>query len=297
ALGLGGWVKRCGEKSHPAPATPAPRRGALQIFRHTDRFSPYLRPWYEAVLPMRDKLHAYLVERVSGATPRELLDLVFTQPGADAEFGPRFLRVLLGGDTRFAFDEASGRWIATIHAALGRTLDECAFVVVDLETTGGVPTRGHGIIEIGALRVERGRVIDQFVELVHPGRRLPSFISALTGITDAMLADRPRIDAVLPRFVAFADGAVLIAHNVGFDLGFLNAARVALRGELFEQPHCCTLRLARRLLPRLRRRSLDALAGHFGIPIVDRHRALGDARMTVEIFFHLCELLRRHGVR
>src|SRR5262245_27754965 len=245
---------------------------------------------------MRDKLHAYLLERPSGATAHELLDLVFTQPGADKEFGPRFIRTLLERDDRFAFHEPTQRWIATAHAACARGLDETTFVIVDLETTGGPPARGHGIIEIGALRVEGGRTTGEFAELVRPERRLPSFITQLTGITDAMLAERPRIGAVLPRFIDFAAGAVLIAHNAAFDLGFLNAARLALCGEVFEQPHCCTLRLARRLLPRLRRRSLESLAGHFGIPIVDRHRALGDARMTVEIFFQLRELLQRHGV-
>ena len=245
---------------------------------------------------MRDKLHTYLLERPSGASPRELLDLIFTQPGADQEFGPRFLRTLLERDPRFAFDESAGRWIATAHAALACDLDETPFVVVDLETTGGAPGRGHGIIEIGAFRIERGAITAQFAELVHPGRRLPGFITGLTGITDAMLAERPRIDAVLPRFVDFAAGAVLIAHNAAFDISFLDSARLAVSGEVFEEPHCCTLRLARRLLPSLRRRSLDALGGHFGIPLVDRHRALGDARITVEIFFHLRELLRRHGV-
>lgn len=245
---------------------------------------------------MRDKLHAYLLERPSGASTRELLDLIFTQPGADPEFGPRFLRTLLDPDARFAFDAGSGRWLATAHTALARGLADTAFVVVDLETTGGAPASGHGIIEIGALRVEGGRVVDQFAALVNPGRRLPGFITGLTGITEAMLADRPPIAAVLPQFIEFAAGTVLIAHNAAFDLGFLNAARRALSGEFFEQPYCCTLRLARRLLPRLRRRSLDALAGHFGIPVVDRHRALGDARITVEIFFQLQELMRRHGV-
>jgi DNA polymerase-3 subunit epsilon len=245
---------------------------------------------------MRDKLHAYLLERPSGATPRELLDLVFTRPQVDAEFGPRFIRTLLGADARFAFDETAGRWVATVHAALARALDDTAFVVVDLETTGGAAARGDSIIEIGALRLHGGRVVDRFSELVHPGRRLPSFITRLTGITDHMLADRPPIEAVLSRFVTFAAGSVVIAHNASFDLAFLNAARLELHGEVFEHPHLCTLRLARRLLPRLRHRSLDALAGHFGIPLVDRHRALGDARITAEVFFHFLELLRRQGI-
>lgn len=246
---------------------------------------------------MRDKVHQYLMQRPSGATARELLDLIFTRPGADREFGPRFIQALLGGDARFAYSGATERWIATAHAALAQPLDAATWVVVDLETTGGAPARGHGIIEIGALKVAGGRVVDRFAQLVHPGRRLPPFITGLTGITDAMLAEQPRIDAVLPRFIEFADGAVLVAHNAGFDLGFLDAARLALHGTTFDQPHACTLRLARRLLPQLRRRSLDALGGHFGIPLVDRHRALGDARITVEILFQLLELAHRRGVR
>lgn len=246
---------------------------------------------------MREKVHRYLMQRPSGATAGELLDLIFTRPGADAELGPRFLRSLLGEDGRFAWSEPSGRWIATAHVALAQPLDAATWVVVDLETTGGAPGNGHGIIEIGALKVTGGKVVDRFAELVHPGRRLPPFITGLTGITDAMLADRPRIDAVLPRFVDFAGGAVLVAHNAAFDLGFLNAARLASDGQVFDQPHACTLRLARRLLPQVRRKGLDALAGHFGIPLVDRHRAMGDARITVEVLFQLFELLRRRGVQ
>jgi len=250
---------------------------------------------------MRDKLHAYLLERPAGATPGELLDLIFTQPGADREFGPRFLRILLSDDTRFAFDQPTGRWVATAHAALASPLDDTSFVVVDLETTGGAPSlgggsRGHAIIEIGALRLRGGRIVDRFSTLVHPGRRLPPFITQLTGITDAMLADAPSIEAVLPRFIDFARGSVLIAHNAAFDLAFLDSARLQLSAETFEQPHLCTLRLARRLVPQLRRRSLDALGGHFGIPLVDRHRAMGDARITAELFFHLLELASRRGV-
>ncbi len=245
---------------------------------------------------MRDTLHDYLRERPSGATPRELLDLVFTRPAVDAEFGPRFLHTLLDGDARFAFASDTGRWIATAHAALAQAVDGATFVIVDLETTGGAPQRGHGIIEIGALKVTGGRIVDRFVQLVDPGRRLPPFITALTGITEVVLAGAPRIEAVLPRFIDFAADAVLVAHNAVFDLAFLSAARSALDGGRFDQPHLCTVRLARRLLPQLRRRSLDALAGHCGIALADRHRALGDARITVEVFFHLLELARRRGI-
>jgi DNA polymerase-3 subunit epsilon len=244
---------------------------------------------------VRDKLHDYLLERPGGASPRELLDLVFTQPGADPEFGPRFLHGMLAHDTRFVFREEAGTWNARMHDALARPLNDTTFVVVDLETTGGSPAAAN-IIEIGAARIHGGRVVEEFQQLVNPGVRLPPFITHLTGIDDEMLCGQPRVAAVWPRFVEFLGDGVLVAHNAAFDVGFLNAAAVAHSGRPLPHPHLCTLRLTRRLIPELHRRSLDVVAGHFGIPTSDRHRALGDVRMTVEIFFHLLELLAARGI-
>lgn len=245
---------------------------------------------------VRKKIHSYLLERPSGATPEELLDLVFTRPATDREFGPRFLQALLGDDSRFAFRASSGCWVATQHASLGRQLHETDFVVVDLETTGGAPERGDAIIEIGALRIRGGRIVGRFDRLVNPRRRLPPFITRLTGISEEMVAKAPPIDVAIAAFQRFAATDVLIAHNARFDLSFLNAASVAVSGRPFHQPHLCTLRLARRLLPAVRKRSLDSLAGHLGVLVTDRHRASGDARATAEIFFHLLELLQRRGI-
>jgi DNA polymerase-3 subunit epsilon len=244
---------------------------------------------------MRDKLHEYLLERPGGASPQELLDLVFTQPGADPEFGPRFLRTLLAPDPRFLWRAGDGTWNARLHETLARPLSDTTFVVVDVETTGGAAAATN-IIEVGAARVRAGRVLAEFQQLVNPGARLPAFITRLTGIDDSMLAEQPAIMAVWPRFVAFLGDAVIVAHNAAFDVGFLNAAAAAHSGRALWQPHLCTLRLARRLMPELRRRSLDALAGHFGIPTRDRHRALGDVRITVEVFLHLLERLAARGI-
>jgi DNA polymerase-3 subunit epsilon len=244
---------------------------------------------------MRDKLHEYLLERPGGASPRELLDLVFTQPGADPEFGPRFLQALLAPDPRFLWRAGDGTWNARLHETLARPLSDTTFVVVDVETTGGAAAATN-IIEIGAARVRAGRVLAEFQQLVNPGARLPAFITRLTGIDDGLLADQPPIMAVWPRFVEFLGDAVIVAHNAAFDVGFLNAAAAAHSGRTLSQPHLCTLRLTRRLMPELRRRSLDVLAGHFGIPTRGRHRALGDVRITVEVFFHLLERLAARGI-
>ncbi len=242
---------------------------------------------------MRQRLHDHLASRPAGASPEELLDLVFTARGRDPEFARRFLATLLGGDPRFRFDPVDGCWRARVHDALARPLAEAEFVVVDLETTGGAAAP-DGITEIGAVRVVGGRLTETFTTLVNPGRPIPPFVARLTGITDAMVADAPPIADALPRFLAFARTATLVAHNAAFDLGHLNAAQQALAGRSLDLPALCTLRLARRLLPELRRRSLDAVGAALGIACFDRHRALPDARIAAEI---LCVFLERAAER
>ena len=238
---------------------------------------------------MRQRLHEYLVGRPAGASPDELLDLIFTSPGRDPEFGRRLLTTLLGADPRFHFDPGADRWRARIHDALAHPLGETTFVVLDLETTGGAPTP-EGIIEIGAVRVAGGRLLDTFARFVKPAHPIPPFISRLTGITDAMVADASPIGAVLPQFLAFAGDAVLVAHNAAFDVAHLNAAQQVLAGRPVDAPVVCTLRLARRLLSHLRRRSLDAVAAELGVACFGRHRALPDAHIAAEI---LCVFLER----
>jgi DNA polymerase-3 subunit epsilon len=245
---------------------------------------------------LRERIHQYLLTHPAGATSKELLSLVFTQSGSDPEFGRRFLRTLFDGDPRFTFRESEQRWGAAIHTALARPLSDTEFVVVDLETTGGSPARGDAIIEIGAVRIDRGRQLDFFQRLVDPGRRLPSFITQLTGITDDMLAGQRRLGEALPEFLEFVGDRVLVAHNAKFDLGFLEEAARRLFGRPIHLPHLCTMRLARQLVPDLRRRGLEAVASHFAIALVDRHRALGDARMTAEIFLRFLELLSRREI-
>ncbi len=245
---------------------------------------------------MREPIHEYLLERPSGASVRELVDLIFTQPGSDPEIGQRFLASLLGGDDRFTFDSEQKRWRSSSHRRLAQQLDEATFVVVDLETTGGGPGRGDSIIEIGAVKLSGGQIVDTFQSLIDPGRPLPRFITQLTGINDQMLAGQPDIRAVLPTFAEFAGEHVLVAHNARFDRSFLDAAWREVIGRPVTRNFLCTLQLARRLLPALRKRSLDALAGHYGIANVDRHRALGDARITAEVLFQLLDVLRLRGI-
>src|SRR5581483_1777805 len=244
---------------------------------------------------MRQRLHEYLAGRPAGAAPDELLDLVFTARGRDPEFGIRFLATLLGGDPRFRFDATSGRWRARVHDALARPIAETTFVVVDLETAGGTPA-GSGIIEIGAVRVHGGRLGETFATLVNPGCAIPPFVVHLTGITNEMVADAPALADVLPRFLEFAGDGVLVAHNAGFDVGHLDAAVGTIAGRRLDAPTLCTLRLARRLLPAMRRRSLDAVASHLGVSAIGRHRGLPDARIAAEILCIFLERLAERGL-
>ena len=180
---------------------------------------------------------------------------------------------------------------------LGEPLRETTFVVVDLETTGGSALT-EAITEIGAVKVRGGEVLGEFATLVDPGRSIPPQITLLTGISDYMVADAPRIATVLPAFLEFIRGTVLVAHNAGFDIGFLKAA-CARQGLPWPAPAVVdTVRLARRVLspeeaPSVR---LGALALLVGSRVTPDHRALHDARATVDVLHAMFERLGNLGV-
>lgn len=181
---------------------------------------------------------------------------------------------------------------------LGRSLQDVTFCVVDLETTGGSPARGSRITEIGAVKVRGGEELGEFQTLVNPEEAIPAFITVLTGITDQMVIEAPRIAEALPSFLEFAAGTVLVAHNAPFDTGFLKhaAAELAIPWPRFEVLD--TAVLARRALLReeVRNVKLGTLAAHFGSPTTPDHRALHDARATVHVLHALFERLGSLGV-
>lgn len=180
---------------------------------------------------------------------------------------------------------------------LGTPLRDTTFVVFDLETTGG-RSDADGITEIGAVKVRGGQVISEFGTLVDPGRAIPPQIVSLTGITQFMVSDAPKIDEVLPAFLEFAAGAVLVAHNAPFDIGFMRAA-CARHGYHWPKPAVvCTVRLARRVLSPAETPSckLSALARLFRARTTPNHRALEDARATVDVLHGLLERVGSVGV-
>ncbi|ACY22258.1 DNA polymerase III, epsilon subunit [Gordonia bronchialis DSM 43247] len=178
-----------------------------------------------------------------------------------------------------------------------RALFDTTLVVVDLETTGSDPA-GDRITEIGAVKIRGGEVLGEFATLVDPERSIPPQIVTLTGITHAMVSAAPRIEEVLPAFIEFARGSILVAHNARFDMGFLrrNAQRLHLD---FPFPlSLCTVTMARRILHREEAPTvrLSALADLFDVSVRPTHRALDDARATVEVFHHLLERVGNQGV-
>ena len=180
---------------------------------------------------------------------------------------------------------------------LGVPLREVTFVVVDLETTGGSPATS-GITEIGAVKVRGGEVLGEFQTLVDPGMPVPAFISTLTGITTSMVAGAPRIEQVLPSFLEWAHGAVLVAHNAPFDIGFLKAAARSLDYPWPEAQVLDTVALARRAVTReeVPNHKLATLAALFHTSTSPSHRALDDARATVDVLHALLGRLAPLGI-
>lgn len=186
-------------------------------------------------------------------------------------------------------------------AQMGTPLSEVVFVVVDLETTGG-PPGADAITEIGAVRVRGGAVESEMSTLVNPGRAIPAQITVLTGITNAMVAGAPPVGEALSTFLAWArldgESTVLVAHNARFDVGHLRGAARALGLGWSEPTVLDTLGLARRAWSRadVPDHKLGTLAALVGSPIRPAHRALGDARATVDVLHAALEVLAPLGV-
>jgi len=191
----------------------------------------------------------------------------------------------------------SGQAVQPSFADLGTPLSEVTFVVVDLETTG-TRTSDAAITEIGAVKVRGGEVLGEFQSLVNAGRPVPAFIARLTGITSAMVASAPDLELVLPSFLEWAHGGVLVAHNAPFDVGFLKAACAELGYPWPGFPVVDTVPLARRVITRdeVRNHKLSTLAALFRAEVTPEHRALADARATVDVLHGLLGRLGSMGV-
>lgn len=166
-----------------------------------------------------------------------------------------------------------------------------ALTVFDIETTGLDPRKGHRIVELAGVRIEGGVITDKtYSTFVNPERPIPPEARQINGISDADVATAPTIMTVLPEFLSFAQGTILVAHNASFDMGFLECEKEFCWGYV-ELPECfCSMRLSQSLYPTAFRHSLDVLSERFGMPLPQgRHRALPDVIQTAHILLKMVE--------
>ena len=175
----------------------------------------------------------------------------------------------------------------------GQSLDG-TYVVFDLETTGFSAIKDK-IIEIGAVKVEGGKITDRFSTFVNPGVPIPFRITQLTGITDQMVMDAPGIETVLPQFLEFIGEAALVAHNASFDVGFIEQ-NCRYQDITPDFTSVDTVAMARILLPTLSKYKLNVVAGALHISLENHHRAVDDAGATAEIFVRFLEMLEEKGI-
>lgn len=170
-----------------------------------------------------------------------------------------------------------------------------SYTVIDLETTGLDPLY-DSIIELAAIHVENGRIVEQFSSLVNPGYEIDDFITELTGITNEMLASAPSIDSILPSFLDFVGAGTILGHNVNFDVNFLYTACERQLSKPFCNDFIDTMRFSRRLFPAERHHRLIDLVQRFGLGDTEEHRALSDALQTHECYCYMKSYMEQHGI-
>jgi DNA polymerase-3 subunit alpha (Gram-positive type) len=197
-------------------------------------------------------------------------------------------------DPRLTIVDDTVTFVPADHEAID--LSETGFVVFDFETTGA-KTPPCRVTEIGAYRVANGSIVGEFHTLVNPEMPIPFFITMLTGISDEMVRSAPKFAEVVDDFLQFIGDSVLVAHNAGFDLRFLDHEV----GRVYEDyrvgnPSLCTVQLSRKLLPDIDNHKLKTVAEHFSVELINHHRANADALATAKIFVNLLEEMRTRGV-
>ena len=224
----------------------------------------------------------------------EIADTILRLANLSTELSALLIKDMIGSDPRFRI-EGAHLTIIDDDTEL-RPLSEIDFVVLDLEAIIA-RTKTARVIELGAYRVHRGEIVDNFQTLINPEARLPRYIATMTGIADEMLAAAPKFSEILDAWLGFAGDAVLVAHNSSFDLSLLNheIGRV-FPGCRMRNHDLCTVELGRRLVSNSERHNLDALADHFGIENPECHRAAGDALTTARILLRLLDQLEAAGV-
>jgi DNA polymerase III subunit epsilon len=207
----------------------------------------------------------------------------------DGPLARRTLAALLSADPRFVLSDGQILLQEWDHGLSDTRVEDLTFAVLDFETNGFAPV--DRAIEIGISCWRGGREVTSFESLLDPGTGVSRFVTRLTGIREEDLIGRPTFEAILPEVAPLLDGAVVVAHNLPFDRRILLSEMGLAGGDRrLAEPGLCTLRFARRLLPKEEPKRLDALAERFSLSFQARHRALGDARVTGALLQILLDL-------
>ena len=185
--------------------------------------------------------------------------------------------------------------VQVVDAGAPEALRSLSYAVVDTETTGGSMWFGDRITEVAAVIVRNGAIAEVYERLVNPERSIPPFITALTNITWDMVRDAPTFDQIAPELMGVLEGNVFVAHNANFDWRFLTNEISRATGHQLRGRKLCTVKIARKVLPQLSRRSLDYIARYYGVEIHNRHRAGGDALATAKCLVRMLDDLSDHG--
>jgi len=245
--------------------------------------------------------------------PADVVDLighVCSLPGAPRIVAEHMAHAMFAGRPQFVHN-ADGRWMLadlTVNPyavtrerprSYGHSADESlaglSYVVVDTETTGGRSLLGDRITEFAAVIVKGGEIVELYETLVNPQRSIPPFVTQLTNITWDMVKNAPTFDRIVPDVLRVLEGNVFVAHNATFDWRFVTTEVSRSTGRQLRGRRLCTVKIARKVLPQLSRRSLDYVARYYGVEIRNRHRAAGDALATAKCLLRMMSDLADRG--
>ena len=249
-------------------------------------------------LAVADRLHETLLVRGEPLGVVEAVHQLIASDNASILVCRQIMHSLVTHDARFCWAGGGDEQdlVSLSHWEVpDPDLWDVPFVALDLETTGARPGEGK-ITEIGAVRIEGLKEVRLFSTLVNPMRPIPAMITHITGITQEMVAGAPRIEEVIPELLEFLQGAVVVAHNAPFDVGFLNYELRRLKGRRLGEGAIDTLPLARALAPGLPNYRLGTVADALGAPVSACHRALADARAAGHVFVTLACRLQEQGI-
>lgn len=236
----------------------------------------------------------FLASLGGSSSAGEVVEYVMSIRNADDSLASLLISDVVARDPRLSISGNVVSLVEPDHESLD--LSRTGFVVFDFETTGA-KTPPCRVTEVGAYRVMNGEIVGEFHTLINPEMPIPLFITMLTGISDDMVRTAPKFAEVVADLLSFIGDSVLVAHNAGFDLRFLDHEV----GRVYEDyrvanPSLCTVQLSRKLLPEIDNHKLKTLAEHFNVELINHHRANADALATAKIFINLLEGLKEQGV-